>query len=127
MITEFGDVMVYVDDPRAMADFWVRQLDFTELGTEEHEGRVIAVEISHDSESDAAITLFDRAIVAQMSPELDLGTPSILFKTPDVEAMRERLAAGGVTVGDVVTMGGRTTFNFADPEGHWFAVQETKR
>lgn len=124
MIDRFGNVMIYVTDPRAVADFWVETVGFTEVSSQEMDGKTLSVEISHSPASDAAITLFDRAVVAQMSPELDLATPSILFASRDVRAMRDELEAKGVTVGPIAEHGGQTTFNFADPENHYFAVRE---
>ncbi|KKI21367.1 MULTISPECIES: VOC family protein [unclassified Leucobacter] len=124
MIDRFGNVMIYVTDPRAVADFWVGTVGFTELSSQELDGKTLSVEIAHTPDSEAALTLFDRAVVAQMSPELDLATPSILFASRDVRAMRDALEAQGATVGPIAEHGGQTTFNFADPEGHYFAVRE---
>lgn len=124
MIDQFGKVMIYVTDPRSVADFWVQKLGFVEREAQQFDGNVLSVEVAHAEASEAALVIFDRAVVAQMSPELDLATPSILFASRDVADMRSRLVAQGVTVGDLVEHGGTMTFNFADPEGHYFAVQQ---
>ncbi|MFD2758008.1 VOC family protein [Gulosibacter faecalis] len=124
MITKFGNVMIYVDDPRGIADFWVNTVGFSEVDSQEANGTTLFVEITPTVESDAHLTLFDRKVVAESSPELDLATPSILFKSADITGMRDTLAEAGVTVGDIVERGDVTTFNFADPEGNWFAVQQ---
>lgn len=124
MITKFGNVMIYVDDPRGVADFWINTIGFSEVDAQELDGRALFVEITPTVESDAHVTLFDRKLVAQSSPELDLATPSILFKSADITEMRDKLVEAGVTVGGIVEAGGMTTFNFADPEGNWFAVQQ---
>ncbi|WP_193128325.1 MULTISPECIES: VOC family protein [Gulosibacter] len=124
MITEFGNVMIYVENPREVADFWVDTVGFTKVDEQAVDGTTLFIELTPTADSDAHITLFDRNVVAQSSPELDLATPSILFKSPNITEMRETLAAAGTTVGDIVEAGGMTTFNFADPEGNWFAVQQ---
>ncbi|MBK0422457.1 VOC family protein [Leucobacter sp. CSA2] len=124
MIDQFGKVMIYVENPRACADFWVDAVGLTEVSTTEMDEKIISVELTHDPEAGAGIELFDRAVVAQMSPEITLGTPSILFSSRDVSAMREALLEKGITVGEIVNAGGMTTFNFADPEGNYFAVRE---
>ena len=67
--------------------------------------------------------LFNRAIVEEMSGGISLGTPSILFGSYDIDTMRSDLIAKGVTVGEIMEMGSRT-FNFADVEGNYFAVEE---
>ena len=124
MIDRFGKVMVYVNDPERVAAFWEREIGFTRIDTQRIEGRVLSVELAHAPDHDTALVLFDRATVARMSPELDLATPSILFGSKDAAGMRASLDASGVTVGDLVTMGGRTSFNFADPEENYFAVEQ---
>jgi lactoylglutathione lyase len=58
-----------------------------------------------------------------MSAEISLETPSILFGSYDITAMRNDLIARGVTVGEIIERGSRT-FNFADVEGNYFAVEE---
>lgn len=124
MIDQFGKVMIYVNEPRHVADFWVKQLGFTEVTAQEYEGKPLSIEVAHEPGAGAALVIFDRAVVAQMSPEIDLATPSILFGSKDVTAMRNRLEAAGVTVGEIAHHGGRATFNFADPEDNYFAVEQ---
>lgn len=124
MIDSFGKVMVYVNDPERVAAFWEREIGFSRRDTQRMEGRVLSVELAPAPERGTALVLFDRATVERMSPELDLATPSILFGSNDAAGMRTQLEAAGVEVGELVTMGGRTTFNFADPEGNYFAVEQ---
>lgn len=127
MICKFGKVMIYVKDPRAVADFWIDKIGFTEIKADTYENGILSVELTCNNMSDASIVLFDRSIVEKMSPELNLGTPSILFSSYDIVDMRDRLIKNGVNVGEVVEMGDSITFNFSDIEGNYFAVQEIKR
>jgi len=127
MICKFGKVMIYVKNPRAVADFWINKIGFTEIKADTHETGILSVELTHNIMSDASIVLFDRSIVEKMSPELNLGTPSILFSSYDVMDMRNRLINNGVNVGEVMRMGDSLTFNFSDIENNYFAVQEIKR
>lgn len=124
MIDQFGKVMIYVEDPRRVADFWVQRLGFTEVDRQDLDGTPLSVEVTHAAGSGAARVLFDRAVVAEMSPELALATPSILFGSHTLIEMRDQLMASGVEVGALVEHGGQTTFNFSDPEGNWFAVAQ---
>lgn len=127
MICKFGKVMIYVKNPRAVADFWINKIGFTEIKADTHGTGILSVELTHNIMSDASIVLFDRSIVEKMSPELNLGTPSILFSSYDVMEMRNSLINKGVNVGEIMEMGDSLTFNFSDIEGNYFAVQEVKR
>jgi lactoylglutathione lyase len=124
VIDRFGKVMVYVEDPTRMADFWVQQLGFHRRTVTDMAGTVLSVEVAHDVGAGASLVLIDRAVVAATSPEVGLGTPSILFASLDAARMRENLLARGVSVGELVRRGPSLTFHFADPEGHYFAVEQ---
>lgn len=124
MVNKFGKVMVYVNNPRAVADFWIHKVDFVEIQENKNDSKVISVEVSPNKDCEASIVLFDREIVAKMSPELNLGTPSILLSSFDVEGMRATLIERGVNVGEIIKMQNQKTFNFSDIEDNYFAVAE---
>ncbi len=127
MIDKFGKVMIYVNDPKTAADFWTDKMGFSKVKVDTYEAGVLSVELAPNDTSDASIVLFDRNVVEKMSPEINLGTPSILFSSYDIRDMRDRLIGNGVNVGDIIEMGGVLTFNFSDYEGNYFAVGEIKK
>lgn len=127
MINKFGKVMIYVRNPRTVADFWIEKLGFIEVKIDTTEKGVLSVELRPNDKSDASIVLFDRAVVEKMSPELNLSPPSILFASYDIKDMRNKLINSGVDVGEIMEMGASLTFNFSDIEGNYFAVQEIER
>lgn len=127
MINKFGNVMIYVNNPREVANFWIENVDFTEVNVVEMGGKLIGVEVSPYENSDTNITLFDKEWVKANSPAVYLDPPSLLFKTYDIKSMNEKMKANGVAVSEVMEMGGMITFNFPDPEGNYFAVQEVSK
>lgn len=123
MVNKFGKVMVYVRDPKAVAEFWTKKVGFIKVGQQELDGKVLSIEIAPNETTDCHLVLFAREIVEKMEMGISLGTPSILFGSFDIDAMRNDLIAKGVTVGEIVDRGSKT-FNFADIEGNYFAVEE---
>lgn len=91
---------------------------------EERHGEMYVVQLAPHEAAETMITLHDRALIAQVSPEVNLGTPSLLFATEHFEALYDRLLEAGVTVGDITPFPGGRVFNFADPEDNYFAVYE---
>lgn len=85
MINKFGKVMVYVKDPRAVADFQTEKIGFTEVGQQEMNNQVLSIELAPNETSDCHLVLFNRAIVEEMSGDIPLGTPSILFGSYDID------------------------------------------
>lgn len=61
-----------------------------------------------------------------MSPEMNLGTPSLMFFADDAEQLYTKFTDNGVTVGELVDLPMGKVFNFADDEGNYFAVLEKK-
>lgn len=126
MIKKLGQVMVYVVDQDLARKFWTEKAGFvviTEGGSEEMGLRWI--EIAPTEDAATTIVLHDKEAIAQMSPELDLGVPSLMFFTDDIDKLYADYKERGVTVGDLIDMGIGKSFNFADDEGNYFAVMES--
>ena len=118
---QLGQVMMYVMDLEATKEFWLKKVGFVLLG-ESHEGEFHSYEIAPTKHAQTTIVLFDRALIAKYEPELNLGTPSLMFYTEDADELYDRLKDLGVTVGEKVARNGKTIFNFADNEDNYFAV-----
>lgn len=127
MINKFGKVMVYVNDPVKVADFWTNKIGFIKKSEQTIAPNVVSIELAPTLDSDASIVLIDKEFVLKMGAGVNLGTPSLLFSSFDVKKMRSRLEQEGVTVGDIIDMNGTLTFNFADTEGNYFAVSEVQK
>lgn len=57
-----------------------------------------------------------------MSPELNLGTPSLMFFSKNLDQLHDELSNKNVKVGEIVNMPSGRIFNFADNEENYFAV-----
>ena len=124
MISQLGQVMLYVEDLAKSAAFWTEILGFEVRARAEQGSGFHWIEVAPGQEAATTLVLHSREAVSKMAPELNLGTPSLMFFTPSVETLREALAGKGVTVGPVVARPDGKVFNFSDNEGHYFAVAE---
>lgn len=124
MINKLQEVMMYVEDEQKIAEFWCQNFGFLLVGLvdlEQSKGYTIQ---SSDGMG-SRITIFNKAFIAKMEPELELAIPSLMFSSSDLDKLYEELIAADVTVGNKVTLPeGKQTFNFADPEGNYFAICE---
>lgn len=122
MINQVGQVMLYVNDQDGAIKFWTEKLGFV-VKTEEDNGQGMRwIEVAPNLESETSIVLHNKAFVAKMSPELNLGTPSLMFYSETLEELRTDLLNKNVVVGDIMTMPSGRVFNFADDEENYFAV-----
>ncbi len=124
MIEAIGRVMLYVMNPRAVADFWIEKIGFIEIGEQPGPDNTVSVEIAPKAGADTTFVLFSREVIAKYEPDLTLGVPSILLSSSDLDADFAAFTAKGVTMGKLIEMQGMRTFNFADIEGNYFAVRE---
>ncbi|WP_042476049.1 VOC family protein [Bacillus ndiopicus] len=123
MIHQIGQIMLYVNDQDEAVKFWTEKIGFVVLKDEENHGMRM-IEIAPSKDVQTSFVLHNKALIAQMQPELNLGTPSIMFYAENVEALYEKFKAKGITVGDLITIPAGKLFNFADSENNYFALIE---
>lgn len=126
MIHKIGQVMLYVKNQDQAVRFWEEKVGFSVLSIEENGQGMKWVEMAPTKDAETSIIIHDKEIIAKMSPEVNLGTPSLLFFSDDVEKLRQDLVAKNVKVGEIVDMPSGKVFNFADDEGQYFAVMEKR-
>ena len=122
MIQQVGQVMLYVNDLEQAKQFWTEKLGFEVISDVNNGLRIIT--IAPTDEAQTSLVLHDKKKIQAMSPELNLGTPSLMFYADHVESLYDEFKAKGITVGELVSMGFGKVFNFADDEGNYFAITE---
>ncbi|EAF0111910.1 TPA: VOC family protein [Listeria monocytogenes] len=124
MIEKIGQVMLYVENQAAVRDFWVEKLDFVVVSEEVVNGEIQWIEIAATKGVETTFVLQNKKKVAEMNPEMNLGTPSILLFGSNVAELYEEYKNKGITVGDLVDLPMGRVFNFSDNEGNYFAICE---
>ncbi|EFS02762.1 VOC family protein [Listeria seeligeri] len=124
MIKKIGQVMLYVEDQAAVRDFWVEKLDFVVVSEEVVNGEIQWIEIAPTKGVETTFVLQNKKKVAEMNPDMNLGTPSILLFGENVAELYEEYKNKGITVGELVDLPMGRVFNFADNEGNYFAICE---
>ncbi|HZG87763.1 VOC family protein [Paenibacillus sp.] len=122
MIRKVGQIMLYVNDQDKSRDFWTEKLGFR-IVSEGSLGEMKWIEVG-PADAETSIVLHNKELVARMSPGLNLGTPSLMFFTDDLDRLYGDLKNKNVNVGEIVTMPTGRVFNFSDDEDNYFAVME---
>ncbi len=122
MIEQLGQVMLYVENQEQSKKFWTEKLGFTVVSDINNGMRIITV--APKDEAQTSIVLHDKKKIEEMSPELNLSTPSLMFYAQNLEELYEDFKAKGITVGEFMKMPFGKVFNFADDEENYFAVME---
>lgn len=124
MINQVGQIMVYVNNQDEAVKFWTEKAGFTVISEQDNGQGFRWVEIAPSKEAATSIVLHNKELIAKMQPELNLGTPSLMFFTKNLDQLYKDFTEKNVTVGEIVTMPGGRVFNFADNENNYFAVME---
>lgn len=126
MINKIGQIMLYVNNQDEAVDFWTKKVGFSNVAEENGQG-MRWIEIAPSKESETSIILHDKEAIAKMSPKLNLGTPSLMFTTENLDKLYTKLTNQNVTVGEIMEMPTGRVFNFADSEQNYFAVMEKSK
>ncbi|TGU86508.1 VOC family protein, partial [Mesorhizobium sp. M00.F.Ca.ET.151.01.1.1] len=77
---KLNQVMLYVDDQSKAVDFWENIMEFVVISEEALAEGYKAVEIAPNNEVETSISIMEKAFIKKYSPEVNLGTPSLMFK-----------------------------------------------
>ncbi|EEM18299.1 Glyoxalase/bleomycin resistance protein/dioxygenase [Bacillus pseudomycoides DSM 12442] len=126
MIHKVGQIMLYVNNQDEAVDFWTEKVGFRVVSEENNGQGMRWIEIAPTKGAETSIILHNKEFVAKMSPGLNLGTPSLMFFSENLDELRSTLLNKNITVGEIVNMPSGRVFNFADHEENYFAVMEKK-
>ncbi|MFA2811349.1 Glyoxalase/bleomycin resistance protein/dioxygenase [Bacillus mycoides] len=126
MINNVGQIMLYVNNQDEVKEFWTEKVGFIVISEEDNGQGMRWIEIAPTKEAETSIILHNKELIAKMQPELNLGTPSLMFFSKEFDRLYSDLVNKNVTVGEIVNMPSGRIFNFADSESNYFAVMEKK-
>ncbi|MBE7128846.1 VOC family protein [Bacillus mycoides] len=126
MINNVGQIMLYVNNQDEVKEFWTEKVGFIVISEEDNGQGMRWIEIAPTKEAETSIILHNKELIAKMQPELNLGTPSLMFFSKEFDRLYSGLVNKNVTVGEIVNMPSGRIFNFADSENNYFAVMEKK-
>lgn len=126
MINQVGQIMLYVNNQDKAREFWTEKVGFSVISEEDNGQGMRWIEIAPTKEAETSIILHNKELIAKMQPELNLGTPSLMFFSKKFDDLYSDLLNKNVTVGEIVNMPSGRVFNFADSENNYFAVMEKK-
>ncbi|WP_369899569.1 VOC family protein [Bacillus manliponensis] len=126
MIHRVGQIMLYVNDQDKAVHFWTEKLGFPVISEESNSQGMRWIEIA-PPDAETTIILHNKEVIAKMSPGLNLGTPSLMFFSNNLDKLYTDLSNKNVTVGEMVNMPSGRVFNFADHEENYFAVMEKSK
>ena len=124
MINKVGQIMLYVDNQDEALKFWTEKVGFSIVSEQDNGEGLRWIEIAPTNGAETNFILHDKKLIAEMQPELNLNTPSLMFYSESIEKLFKDFSDKNITVGEIVSMPTGRVFNFADNEKNYFAVME---
>lgn len=120
MFTKELGLMLYVDDVVAEKAFW--QATGFIIVSESQVMDFETFDMKNHAQATATITVYDKAFIKQVSPEVVDHIPSLLFESDAIEKLHERIS-GLTDTCSPLNQEPFLNFNFASPSGLYFAVK----
>lgn len=125
MIDGLESVMLYVDNQDQSVAFWTKDLGFVIRSEDIIYDDYKSVEVAPSLNSETSIVIFDKEFIRETGHEVNLDTPSLMFRVKDLDALYADLNNKGIRCGEIVKTPDGRVFNFSDDEDNYFAVKET--
>ncbi|MEE3952302.1 VOC family protein [Peribacillus frigoritolerans] len=126
MINKVGQIMLYVNNQDESLKFWTEKFGFSVISEEDNGQGLRWIEIAPTKDAQTSIILHNKKFIAEMQPELNLATPSLMFYSDNLDELYKDFSEKNIKVGELVNMPSGRVFNFADNEDNYFAVMEKK-
>lgn len=126
MIDGLESVMLYVDNQDQSVAFWTKDLGFVIRSEDIIYDDYKSVEVAPSLNSETSIVIFDKEFIRETGHEVNLDTPSLMFRVKDLDALYADLNNKGIRCGEIVKTPDGRVFNFSDDEENYFAVKEVK-
>ncbi len=114
------NIMLYVEDVQAEKKFW-NDIGFEILSEEVLMG-YLKFDMRVNLTSQTIFTVFDKAFIAKVSPEVVNNVASVLFETSDIHLLHNRISQFTSNISEINTQP-FLNFNFSSPSGIYFAVK----
>ncbi|MCD2137845.1 VOC family protein [Salinicoccus halitifaciens] len=124
MIDGLESVMLYVDNQDQSVAFWTKDLGFVIRSEDLIYDDYKSVEVAPSLNSETSIVIFDKEFIRETGHEVNLDTPSLMFRVKDLDALYADLNNKGIRCGEIVKTPDGRVFNFSDDEDNYFAVKE---
>ncbi len=126
MVNKIGKITLYVENQEQAIEFWTKKVGFVVTFEQPMGPNMKWVEVSATENSETSFVLYDKNAMKAMNPNTNVGHPSILLSTKEIEKAYEELKSNGVEVEDLQIMPYGKMFNFKDMDGNLFLLREDK-
>ncbi|SDO71898.1 hypothetical protein SAMN04488529_101205 [Clostridium gasigenes] len=124
MINNIGKITLYVNNQDEAKKFWVEKLNFVVKFEQQMGPAMKWLEVAPSENEFTTFVLYDKNMMAAQNPKINLGHPSIILSTNDIDKTYDELKENNVEVGELMKMPYGSMFKFNDQDGNEYLIRQ---
>ena len=126
MVNKIGKITIYVNNQDEAKKFWIEKMGFVVKFEQEMGPGIKWIEVGPSESEFTTFVLYNKSMMESQHPAANVGHPSILLSTTDIDKTYSELKDNGVELGKLMEMPYGRMFSFNDNEGNAYLIREDK-
>lgn len=126
MINKIGKITLYVNNQEQAKEFWTNKLGFVVKFEQQMGPNMKWLEVGPSEIEFTTFVLYEKGLMKSQNPNINIGHPSVILSTSDIDATYKELKEKEVEVGELMKMSYGSMFPFKDQDGNEFLIREDR-
>ncbi|WP_315078928.1 VOC family protein [uncultured Clostridium sp.] len=126
MINKIGKITLYVKNQEEAKKFWIEKVGFVVKFEQDMGPGMKWIEVGPSEGEFTTFVLYDKSMMEAQNPDANVGHPSIILSTNDINKTYGEMKDTGVELGKLIEMPYGKMFSFKDIDGNDYLVREDK-
>lgn len=126
MINKIFKITIYVNNQEEAKKFWVDKMGFEVKREENMMGGHKWLEVSPKDDDSTTFVLYDKNLMKSQNPSINVGHPSVMLYTKDIEKSYSDMKSIGIVVGEIMNYPYGKMYNFFDNDGNTYLLYSDK-
>lgn len=124
MIKKIAKITIYVEDQEEAKKFWTEKVGFV-VKFEQNMGPGMKwLEVGPSENEFTTFVLYDKKMMKEQNPAANVGHPSLILSTDEIDRTYEELKSNGVKLDEIQKLPYGSMFRFYDQDENQFLVRE---
>lgn len=124
MINKIGKITLYVNNQEEAKKFWTEKVGFIVKHEFPMGPSAKWLEVGPSENEFTTFVLYEKDMMEKQNPKANLGHPSIILSTDNIEKAHEELKERGVKVTEVMKLPYGSMFTFHDQDDNPYMLRE---
>lgn len=126
MVHKIGKITIYVNNQEEAKKFWTEKIKFGVSQEHDMGDNHKWIEVTPNLQKGPSFILYDKNLMKSQNPEANVGHPSLILCTVDIDHAHAKMVENGVEVGEIMKMPYGNMFTFKDQDGNEYLLREDR-